>query len=61
VINSIAALAGFLGPWLVGWIRDATGAFHYAPPILALGPIMSALLLARMTRAEAAAKPPVGR
>ena len=61
VINSIAALAGFLGPWLVGWIRDATGVFHYAPPILALGPIMSALLLARMTRAEAGAKPPVGR
>lgn len=61
VINSIAALAGFLGPWVVGWIRDATGAFHYAPPILALGPIMSAALLARMTRVEGASKPPVGR
>lgn len=50
LINSIAALAGFLGPYLVGWIKDATGAFHYAPPILAIGPLVSALLLFRMTR-----------
>lgn len=48
LINAIAALAGFLGPYLVGWIKDATGAFHYAPPILAMGPLISALLLLRL-------------
>lgn len=48
LINAIAALAGFLGPYLVGWVKDITGVFHYAPPILATGPLMSALLLLRM-------------
>lgn len=50
LINAIAALAGFLGPYLVGWVKDVTGVFHYAPPILAIGPLMSALLLLRMRR-----------
>lgn len=60
VINSIAALAGFLGPYLVGWIRDATGAFHYAPPVLALGPVMSAILLAWLARTESRSTRPIG-
>jgi ACS family tartrate transporter-like MFS transporter len=50
LINAIAALAGFLGPYLVGWVKDATGAFHYAPPALALGPLISALLLLKLAR-----------
>ena len=45
LINALAALAGFLGPYLVGWVKDVTGVFHYAPPLLAIGPLMSALLL----------------
>lgn len=53
LINAIAALAGFLGPYLVGWVKDVTGVFHYAPPILAIGPLMSALLLFKMMRAAA--------
>jgi hypothetical protein len=55
LINAIAALAGFLGPYLVGWVKDVTGVFHYAPPILAIGPLMSALLLFKMMRAAALA------
>ena len=50
IVIAIAALAGFLGPYLVGWVKDVTGVFHYAPPILAIGPLMSALLLLRMRR-----------
>ena len=50
LINSFAALAGFLGPYLVGWIKDTTGAFHYALPLLALGPLISAILLLLMWR-----------
>ncbi|MGA9599762.1 MAG: MFS transporter [Methylocystis sp.] len=52
LINAIAALAGFLGPYVVGWVKDATGVFHYAPPALAIGPLVSAVLLARMARAS---------
>lgn len=55
LINAIAALAGFLGPYLVGWVKDVTGVFHYAPPVLAIGPLMSALLLFIMMRAAAPA------
>ncbi|WP_085770272.1 MFS transporter [Methylocystis bryophila] len=53
LINAIGALAGFLGPYLVGWVKDATGEFHYAPPALAIGPLISALLLATILRASA--------
>jgi MFS family permease len=61
VINSIAALAGFLGPYVVGWIRDATGVFHYAPPFLALGPILSAVLLTRIAILERASIASINR
>jgi nitrate/nitrite transporter NarK len=27
-INSIGAAAGFAGPYLMGWLRDATGSFE---------------------------------
>ena len=57
LINAIAALAGFLGPYLVGWVKDATDAFHYAPPALALGPLISALLLLKLARSAKARAP----
>lgn len=49
-INSVAALSGFCGPYLVGWVKDATGAFTLALPILALGPLISFLLLINIDR-----------
>jgi len=52
LINAIAALAGFLGPYLVGWVKDVTGVFHYAPPALAIGPLISTLLLLKIMRAS---------
>jgi ACS family tartrate transporter-like MFS transporter len=42
VINSIDNLAGFAGPYLVGWIKTATGDFSFALFILALGPLLTA-------------------
>jgi ACS family tartrate transporter-like MFS transporter len=42
VINSIGNLAGFVGPYLVGWIKSATGDFSSALLILALGPLFTA-------------------
>ncbi len=60
LINAIAALAGFLGPYLVGWVKDVTGVFHYAPPALAIGPLISTLLLVKILRASAKTEPQAG-
>ena len=34
IVNAAAAVGGFLGPFMVGWIKDQTGSF--APALLAL-------------------------
>ncbi|MBS7543639.1 MFS transporter [Ancylobacter oerskovii] len=43
-INGFAQIGGFAGPYLVGWIRDATQSFTPALLTLATGPILAALL-----------------
>ncbi len=45
LINSIGNLAGFFGPYLVGWIKSATGGFSWALLALAIGPVISAILI----------------
>jgi ACS family tartrate transporter-like MFS transporter len=40
LVNSIGNLGGFVGPYLVGWIRDATGGFTAG--LLALAAILVA-------------------
>lgn len=42
LINSIGNLAGFLGPYLVGWIRETTGGYGAALLALSLGAMFSA-------------------
>jgi ACS family tartrate transporter-like MFS transporter len=42
LINSIGNLAGFLGPYLVGWIRETTGSYGEALLALSLGALLSA-------------------
>ena len=37
-INSFAALAAFVAPWMMGLAKDATGSFTYG--LLALGAVM---------------------
>ncbi|MGD9540527.1 MFS transporter [Methylocystis sp.] len=51
VINSIGNISGFAGPYLVGLIKGATGEFSDALLALALGPLITALLLWRARRA----------
>jgi len=48
LVNSIGNLAGFAGPYLVGWIKTATDAYVWAMVALALGPLVSILLLAAL-------------
>jgi MFS transporter, ACS family, tartrate transporter len=50
LVNSIGNLAGFVGPYLVGLIKDATGEFSYALLALAAGPLVSAALVMRLGR-----------
>jgi ACS family tartrate transporter-like MFS transporter len=45
LINSIGNLAGFFGPWMVGWIKQATGGYGPALLALAAGPLVCAALV----------------
>ncbi|MDP4023539.1 MFS transporter [Methylobacterium sp. NEAU 140] len=53
-INGFAQIGGFVGPYLVGWIRDTAQSFTPALLTLAAGPIIAALLCAalRVKRVE---------
>ncbi|MHB1217721.1 MAG: MFS transporter [Alphaproteobacteria bacterium] len=56
LINSVGNAGGFLGPYLVGWIKEATGSFHLGMAALAVGLAASAalaLLLGRVLHATA--------
>ena len=44
LINSVGNLAGFLGPYLVGWVRTSTDSFTWALIVLALFPMAGALI-----------------
>ena len=57
IINSIGNLAGFFGPSIVGWLKDATGSFSAGLLVLAACGIIGAgivLLLGHDTRLEEA-------
>ena len=43
MINSIGNLGGFLGPWVFGLVKDATGSDNIALLCLAAGPLISAV------------------
>jgi MFS transporter, ACS family, tartrate transporter len=44
LINSIGNLGGFVGPYAIGWITDATGETTLGLVVLAAGPIMAGVL-----------------
>ena len=41
LINSIGNLGGFVGPYAIGWIKDATGEITLGLVVLAAAPIMA--------------------
>lgn len=59
-VNSIGNLAGFFGPYLVGWIKTATGDFPTALFALAIGPIFCALVVLRLGDRGAGGQSPAG-
>jgi MFS family permease len=44
LINSIGNLGGFVGPYAIGWIKDATGEIALGLVVLAAGPIMAGVV-----------------
>nr|BFE96205.1 MFS transporter [Pseudomonas brassicacearum subsp. brassicacearum] len=50
LINSMGQMAGFLSPYLVGWVKDATGSTDAALYLLAGVIVCGSLLALRMTR-----------
>ena len=44
LINSIGNLGGFVGPYAIGWIKDATGETTLGLVALATGPIMASVV-----------------
>ena len=45
LINSIGNLAGFGGPYLIGWVKDATGSTALGLLVLAVLPLLAACLV----------------
>jgi nitrate/nitrite transporter NarK len=44
LINSIGNLGGFVGPYAIGWIKDATGEITLGLVVLAAGPLMAGVV-----------------
>ncbi|NEU14342.1 MFS transporter [Methylobacterium sp. BTF04] len=53
LINSIGGLGGFVGPYLIGWIKDATGEFGLALLVIAGFLIAAGLLTLLLSRTRA--------
>ena len=49
LINSIGNLAGFGGPYLVGWLKETTGSFSLALAALSIGPLACAAIIADLS------------
>jgi ACS family tartrate transporter-like MFS transporter len=45
LINALGNLGGFFGPYIFGLVRDATGNFTLALIAIAMGPVMSAVVV----------------
>src|SRR6201997_2286398 len=45
LINSVGNLAGFGGPYLVGWVKEATGSTSHGLLVLAILPLIGGLLV----------------
>lgn len=45
LINSLANLGGFAGPYLMGWLKNATGGYAVGLGVLACGLVMTAVMI----------------
>src|SRR5262249_57164996 len=47
LVNSIGNLGGYVGPFILGWIKDSTGTFQAGLYLLAASPLLSWILASR--------------
>jgi ACS family tartrate transporter-like MFS transporter len=62
LINSIGSLAGFVGPYLIGWVKESTGSTSTGLLVLSLLPLIGGLLVflaGHETKVEFASANPV--
>jgi ACS family tartrate transporter-like MFS transporter len=45
LINSLANTGGFAGPYLMGWLKDSTGGYSVGLGVLAVGLVMTAVMI----------------
>lgn len=45
MVNSIGALGGFVGPYIIGWFKEHSGEFGSGLTILGCGAAMTAILV----------------
>lgn len=50
IINSVGNLSGFVGPFVMGWVRDSTGSFTIGLLAVAIGPAFAAIAMLLLRR-----------
>lgn len=50
MVNSVGALGGFVGPYIVGWVKEETGAFGPGLIVLGVGAVANAVLVLLLSR-----------
>jgi ACS family tartrate transporter-like MFS transporter len=52
IINSVGNLSGFVGPYVMGWVRDTTGSFTIGLLTIAIGPMFAAICMLVLKRKQ---------
>jgi MFS family permease len=52
LINSVANMGSFAGPYLVGWIKNSTGSFEWGIVAMGCGPLIAAVVAATLRSAR---------
>jgi len=52
LVNAIANVGSFIGPYLVGWIRDQTGSFSLGIVAMGIGPLLASVIAASLRSAR---------
>jgi ACS family tartrate transporter-like MFS transporter len=50
MVNSIGAMGGFVGPYIIGWVKEETGAFGPGLVVLGCGALVSALVVLALSK-----------
>jgi nitrate/nitrite transporter NarK len=58
LINSIGNLGGFVGPYAIGLVRERTANFSLALAVVAIAPVVAAVLALRLPHAEPVSRNP---